>query len=161
MQNEKIEIKTMKEHDLNRVMDIERLVFTAPWQRKGFESELGLNRFARYYVAYARDELLGYAGMWVVLDEAHLTTLAVGAENQRRGIGDYLLRYLLNKAAAEGATRMFLEVRPSNKPARSLYMKHGFYSYGMRKKYYYDEDALIMVNDNLAGTVRGGTVESR
>ncbi len=146
-----LEIKHMQKEDLDKVMEIENSVFTAPWDRKGFETELNLNRYSRYYVVYSNDKLLGYAGIWAVLYQAHLTTLAVSSENRRMGIGSLLLRTLIIKAAKEGLTHMTLEVRPSNKVARNFYEKHGFSFHSIREEYYPDkEDAIIMVNANIA-----------
>ncbi|MFY9114790.1 MAG: ribosomal protein S18-alanine N-acetyltransferase [Dethiobacteria bacterium] len=135
-------------------MSIEESVFDSPWQRRGFESELLQNRFARYFAACAHEQLLGYAGIWIVLDEAHLTTLAVGRPYQHRGVGSLLMEHLISGAAGEGAVRMSLEVRPSNRSARSLYTRFGFVARRLRKQYYQDEDAIIMVNEQIAGQVR-------
>lgn len=149
-----IQVRPMQAEDLDAIMNIEESVFPAPWQRRGFESELTQNRFSQYYVAHADDKVLGYAGMWIILDESHLTTLAVDSAYQRKGVGAMLLQHLLVTAEKEGVTSMSLEVRPSNKAARSLYAGFGFQTQRIRKKYYPDEDAIIMVNDKIIGIKR-------
>src|SRR5690606_485299 len=107
------------------------------------------NGFASYYVALYNKEVVGYAGIWVVLEEAHITTLAVSPKWQGKGIGKALLQHLINEADSKGAVRMTLEVRVSNLKAQELYKKFGFVVCGRRPKYYRDEDALIMWLEKL------------
>ena len=145
-------IRLMKKEDLDSVMEIERRAFSKPWVRRSFESEITLNSFARYYVIYRRNELLGYGGIWIVLDECHLTTLAVSGKERNKGIGSLLMYTLIAVAVKEGAVSMSLEVRPSNTPARRLYAKFGFTIERVRKNYYIEEDAVVMSNHNLKKT---------
>ncbi len=142
-------IDPMEEQDLDRVMLIEKFSFTHSWSRQSFESELHKNRLAVYRVARLEGQVVGYGGIWVIMDESHLTTLAVDRNFRGQGIATALLLELMDKARRAGAGRMTLEVRPSNSVARHLYEKYGFVVKGVRKKYYFDEDALLMTKDEL------------
>ncbi len=139
-------IDTMRRADIPAVIDIERRSFPTPWSQRAFEAELRDNHYAHYIVARIGDDVAGYAGMWVVLDEAHITNIAVHPDYRGQTIGDLLLTALEERARALGASRMTLEVRPSNLIAQSLYKKHGFETRGIRRGYYTDtnEDALVM-----------------
>ncbi len=152
-------IRKMSIDDLDSVMEIERSAFLQPWLRRGFENELTNNNFARYFVIYRGTELLGYGGIWIVIDECHLTTLAVTGKERGKGIGSLLMQALITQADREGAASMSLEVRPSNTAARRLYRKFDFKIERVRKKYYLDEDAVVMVNYNLEKTLNRKTAE--
>ncbi|MCR3923405.1 MAG: ribosomal protein S18-alanine N-acetyltransferase [Firmicutes bacterium] len=128
---------------------IEKTVYTSPWSVHSFVNEILDNGFAFYYVVLVDQEVAGYAGIWVILDEAHITTLAVSPPWQGKGFGRSLLEYIIAEAVNKGAIRMTLEVRVSNQPAQELYKKFGFVTYGVRPNYYPDEDALIMWLDHL------------
>ncbi len=137
---------------VNQITAIEQEAFTTPWSENSFAYEIKSNKFARYLVALLSEkEVAGYAGMWLILDEAHVTNIAVHRKYRGRGLGKELMRKLIVWAAIEGATTMTLEVRPSNTPARSLYASLGFREKGIRKKYYSDtgENAIIMWKENL------------
>jgi len=138
--------------DLDRVLEIEKLSYPTPWSRRAFESELRENAYAHYFVARQGGEVVGYIGMWVILDEAHITNIAVHPAFRRCGIGEALMRFSFDKARELGASRMTLEVRVSNLPAQTLYKKLGFQERGLRKGYYTDanEDAIIMWKDDLS-----------
>lgn len=135
--------------DLDAVVKIEEASFIQAWSRQSFQSELERNRLACYLVARLEDQVIGYGGIWVIMDEAHFTTLAVSHEHRRRGVATFLMQALIDEAAKAGATRMTLEVRPSNLGALHLYSKFGFVVQGIRKKYYFDEDALLMLREKL------------
>ncbi|MEW5784934.1 MAG: ribosomal protein S18-alanine N-acetyltransferase [Bacillota bacterium] len=145
-------IEPMTLDDLDAVAAIEAASFTQPWSRQSFYSELANNQLASYYVARLEGNVAGYGGVWVILDEAHVTTLAVDRRYRRRGIAGSLLERLIERSQALGALRMTLEVRPSNQPARSLYEKYGFSVQGIRKRYYFNEDGLIMFKEDLGQT---------
>ncbi len=144
-----VTIEPMQICHLERVVDIEKEVYPSPWSKNAFINEIMDNGFASYWVAMIEKQVVGYAGIWTIMDEAHLTTLAVCHRWQRRGVGSLLMERLLVEAKALGATRITLEVRVSNDKAQKLYMKHGFLSSGLRPNYYSDEDALVMWLDNL------------
>lgn len=144
-------ITPMRYGDLDQVVEIERRSFPTPWTRQAFVSELRDNAYAYYVVARLGGAVIGYAGMWVLLDEAHITNIAVHPDHRRRGVGHLLLAELERLAAERGARRMTLEVRPSNKAALRLYERHGFRASGRRPRYYADtgEDAIIMWKEGL------------
>jgi [ribosomal protein S18]-alanine N-acetyltransferase len=137
--------------DLRAVHAIERASFSVPWPDEAYRNELLTNRLASYVVARAGEIVVGFAGLWVMVDEAHVTTFAVDPGWRRRGVGEQLLLALLDIAVARRAREATLEVRLSNVPARRLYEKYGFRPVGIRPRYYSDngEDALIMTTDPL------------
>lgn len=139
-----VAIEQMKFCHVDAVAEIEKKVYKNPWTKHAFINEILDNGFAYYYVALVEGEVVGYGGIWVILDEAHVTNLAVSPAWQGKGIGKALLAHLIREAAGRGAGRMTLEVRVSNRRAQELYKKFGFVSCGIRPKYYQDEDALIM-----------------
>lgn len=137
---------------LKQVLQIEKVSFPTPWTKNAFENELRTNDFAHYIVALTGNQrVVGYAGMWVVLDEAHITNIAVHKAYRNHGLGMALMRELIYKAVLFGVKGITLEVRPSNIPARALYKRLGFEERGRRKNYYSDtqEDAIIMWKNDL------------
>lgn len=132
--------------DLDDIMEVERLSFTLPWSREAFYRELTDNPYAYYIVADIDGKAIGYGGVWIVVDEAHITNIAVRPEYRGKKIGETLLKQLQNLAREKGAKTMTLEVRVSNHVAQNLYRKLGFKNGGIRKGYYTDnfEDALVM-----------------
>lgn len=143
---QKVEILPMTGEDIEAVYDVECKSFTTPWSLESFKSEVYNNNMARYLVAKLGDEVVGYGGMWIVLDEGHITNIAVHPDHRGKKIGDELVKALINMARENDVRRMTLEVRPSNWTAINLYKKYGFKEAGIRKGYYEDtgEDALIM-----------------
>ena len=150
---DQVTIKPMRLEDIDSVLEIERMSFTTPWARDAYLHELKDNRLACYLLAWEFHRVLGYAGMWVVLDEAHVTTIAVDPPHRRRRIGERLLAALIGEAMRRRARRVTLEVRKSNLEAQSLYRKYGFKDIGLRKGYYSDnrEDAIVMWTGNVWG----------
>jgi ribosomal-protein-alanine N-acetyltransferase len=149
----RVVVDRMSVDDLAEVQEIEAESFTTPWPPHAYRAELETNRMAHYIVARHGDRVVGFGGMWLMVDEAHITTFAVRRTWRRQGIGERLLIALLDLAKARGAREATLEVRPSNRPARRLYEKYGFALVGLRPHYYTDdnEDALIMTTDRLDG----------
>lgn len=147
----KLQIVPMRVSDLPAVHSIERASFDSPWPADAYRSELETNRLAQYLVVRVGDEIAGYGGMWLMVDEAHIITFAIHSLWRRQHIGDRLLLALLDVAIDAGAHEATLEVRLSNLPARRLYEKFGFRPVGLRPRYYSDngEDALIMTTDQL------------
>jgi ribosomal-protein-alanine N-acetyltransferase len=133
------------------VLNIERASFPTPWSQQAFTYEILHNNFGYYVVAMDDGKVIGYGGMWLILDEAHITNIAVSPLSRGKKVGLMLMSYLMIKAVELGAVRMTLEVRPSNQVARNLYKKLGFEERGLRKNYYSDtnEDAIIMWKDDL------------
>ena len=144
------EISLMTAADVDGMHAIEEATFATPWSRKSIEAEL-TNGCARYLVARAEGEVVGYAGMWLVIDEAHITNVAVRADMRGQGLGRRLMGRLIQLAADSGMIWMTLEVRRSNKVAQNLYRSFGFIDVGYRKRYYEDnqEDALLMALEHL------------
>lgn len=142
----------MRTADLPEVQAIERASFTTPWPPNAYRSELEENRLASYLVARVGEQVVGYAGMWLMVDEAHITTFAVHPGWRRRRIGERLLLAMLDLAIARQAREATLEVRVSNLAARRLYEKCGFRPVGIRPRYYSDdgEDAIVMTTEPLA-----------
>jgi ribosomal-protein-alanine N-acetyltransferase len=136
---------------LAAVQSIEHASFTSPWPPHAYRSEIETNRLAHYLVATVDGEVVAYGGIWLMVDEAHITTFAVHPSWRRRRIGEQLLIALLDVAVARHAREATLEVRLSNLPARKLYEKYGFRPVGVRPRYYSDdgEDALIMTTEPL------------
>jgi len=146
-------VEAMQLGDVPQVHEIERLSFSTPWPAYAFEQELTGNRLARYVVARAGgDRVVGFAGVWLMVDEAHVTTFGVHPDWRRQGIGRRLLLALLELAKELGARRMTLEVRVTNRAAQALYRGYRFAVVGRRPRYYTDdgEDAFVMTTPELA-----------
>lgn len=141
-----VQVRKMTLEDVDRILEIEHLSFTLPWSREAFQMELTSNHFAHYLVVERDGLVIAYGGMWVIIDEAHITNIAVHPDFRGRRLGDRLMRELIARSLVHGAERMTLEVRVSNTVAQRLYEKLGFESHGIRKGYYTDnnEDAMIM-----------------
>ncbi|MBI3751897.1 MAG: ribosomal protein S18-alanine N-acetyltransferase [Chloroflexi bacterium] len=139
--------------DLPAVHEIEHASFSTPWPDDAYRAEIQANRLATYLVARSGETVVAFAGIWLMVDEAHVTTFAVHPDWRRRGIGERLLLTLLDVSLARHAREATLEVRLSNVAARRLYEKYGFRPVGLRPRYYSDngEDALIMTTEPLAG----------
>ena len=135
----------MTPDDLDEVLVIERHSFPSAWSRGSYERELR-NRTSCYLTARHEGRLVGYIGMWVIVDEAHITTLAVHPRYRRRGLGAYLLSLLIQRARGRGAAKVTLEVRERNTPAISMYQSFGFQQTGVLRGYYGDtgENGLVM-----------------
>ena len=148
---EGIVIRRMEERDVAEVAAIERATFPRPWSKESFQREVTVNVAARYLVAEENGTVLGYAGAWVVLDECHITNIAVAENARGRGIGKRLVAALMQYCSNLGAAWADLEVRVSNIRAQHIYAGAGFVSIGKRKRYYEDngEDAYLMVCEHM------------
>ena len=141
-----ISIVPFSENHLDRVAGLEKLCFSLPWSKEMFADELRSN-IAHYLVAIDdKENIVGYVGMWKILDEGHITNVAVSPNYRRQGIGEKLICELINNAKRLDLVMLTLEVRKSNIAAQNLYSKYAFKEVGIRKRYYSDtnEDALIM-----------------
>jgi [ribosomal protein S18]-alanine N-acetyltransferase len=138
--------RMMNVDDIDQVMEVEHKSFTLPWSRESFYNEIIKNQFAVYLVIEDEGRVIGYCGVWIVIDEAHITNIALLPEYRGRKLGEALLRKIIEVAKERGAKTMTLEVRMSNMIAQSLYRKLGFQGGAIRKRYYTDnqEDALVM-----------------
>ena len=142
--------REMVPEDADIVAELEAQCFPTPWSRESFWREAA-NKFTCYLLAFAEEQLVGYAGFWVAADEAQITNVAIAPACRGQGAGTQLLAALIEAARARGCTAMTLEVRPSNTPALALYRHFGFQEAGRRKGYYTDngEDAVIMWKTKL------------
>jgi [ribosomal protein S18]-alanine N-acetyltransferase len=141
----------MEERDIEQVVAIDQLSFANPWTAQSYHYELVTHRASHFWVLLApapeaERYVVGYAGFWLIVDEAHIGTLAVHPLWRRRGLGEKLLVTLLRQARELGAVLATLEVRAGNQAAQQLYRRHGFAEVGRRKRYYQDngEDALLL-----------------
>jgi ribosomal-protein-alanine N-acetyltransferase len=166
-------VEPMRLRDIKEVMEIERVSFPSPWSARAYRYELLGNDLSYYFVARQRwteetelgllakarrslragirPAVLGYGGFWLMLSEAHISTIAVQPNWRQRGIGELLLVVMLDRATELGAEKATLEVRVSNVTAQNLYYKYGFQQVGLRLHYYRDrdEDALSMSTGRL------------
>ena len=140
-----ITVRGMKEADLEDILEMERECFATPWSRESFEMEFK-NKFARYVVAEIDGKVVGYGGLWLIIDEAHITNIAVREEYRKMDVGSHILSGLVAISLKRDIKSMTLEVRASNVAAIRLYEKYDFKEAGIRPKYYSDnnEDAIIM-----------------
>lgn len=147
-----VKIKNMSQDDLDQVMEIETLSYpNHHWSKDSFYQELN-NKLANYYcITDANNKLLAYLGYWQILDEAHITTLAVHPDSRNQQLAHILLMTMIDDCYKKLIKYITLEVRESNIAAISLYEKFGFASIGQRKNYYQDngENALIMFTENI------------
>jgi [ribosomal protein S18]-alanine N-acetyltransferase len=152
-------ISPMTAADITAVTRIERASFSTVWPPDAFYNELSTNKLAHYFVGRYAGRVVGYGGLWVILEDSHVTTLAVDPEYRGRRFGEVLLLRLIDEAIARSAAWMTLEVRESNAVAQRLYRKYGFTTVTMRTGYYSDdnESALIM----WAGSLRSELYRNR
>ena len=141
------EIRRMTVQDVDAVTKIEKATFARPWTREDFLREMEVNKVARYLVYVLDGEIVGYAGAWVILDESHITNIAIREDMRGRGYGKALVKALLQYLSNLGAEYATLEVRVSNAAARHVYERLGFVRMGTRPHYYEanGEDALLVV----------------
>lgn len=147
----KITIRVMRIEDIEYVSRLERRCYTLPWSSSAYVTEVG-NSNAYYTVAILADgTIAGYAGMWVIMDELHMTTIAVDPSVRGLKIGERLLIDVIREGIKRGAERATLEVRERNTVAHNLYLKYGFEDVAVRKNYYSDngENAIIMWANDL------------
>ena len=149
---ETVIINKMSADDVDGVIKIEESAYgDHHWSKDSFLNEIN-NELARYYTLHTPDGVLaGYAGCWHILDEAHITTIAIAPNYRRKHYGQALLKRIIDDCYKEKIKYITLEVRVSNSAAIGLYSKYGFTSFGTRKKYYQNnnEDALIMWTKNI------------
>jgi ribosomal-protein-alanine N-acetyltransferase len=155
-------VDEMRIADIAAVHDIERLSFATPWPAYAFEQELTSNRLARYVVARSGSEVVGFGGLWLMVDEAHITTFGVHPAWRRQGVGRRMLLALVDLALELKAARMTLEVRAGNAAAQALYGEVGFEISGRRVAYYTDdgEDALVMTTPALTSPRMATLIEA-
>ena len=148
---EPVTLARMRVEDIEHISRLERRCYTLPWSSSAYVTEIG-NPSAYYIVAKTPDgALVGYAGMWIIMDEAHITTVAVDPDLRGRRIGERLMVDMLDYAIRHGAKRSTLEVREHNIAAHRLYLKYGYKDVAIRRNYYSDngENAVIMWADHM------------
>ena len=140
-----ISISLMEENDLEDVLEVSSLSLKESWSKGAYQKELS-NPIAKYLVAKENNKVIGFAGVWTIVDEGHITNIAVHPNSRKKGIGSALLSSLIENCKTWGCNSLTLEVRESNIPAQNLYKKYNFKEEGVRKKYYKDnnENAIIM-----------------
>ncbi len=148
-------ISPMIDADIKEVLRIEQQSFSTTWPSNAFFQELHDNKLAHYYVGRVGHRVVAYGGIWVILEDSHVTTIAVSPEFRGRKYGEQVLLHLLDQAIDRGASWMTLEVRESNNVAQALYRKYGFTTVSTRKAYYSDnnENALVMWAGNLKSEI--------
>ena len=139
-------VRRAEERDVDRIAELEIQCFTTPWTREAVYQDVVENKRALYIVAEVEGIVVGYAGIWSIIDEGHITNVAVAPEFRKLHIGSAIISVLLDVTQKAGVERHTLEVRRGNEAAIRLYEKYGFKVQGERKGYYEDtgEDALIM-----------------
>jgi ribosomal-protein-alanine N-acetyltransferase len=139
-------IRKMTVDDISAVLDLDQKSFSLPWPERSFRFELTDNPAARCWVAELDGKVVAMIVVWLIVDEAHVATLATHPEYRRQGIGRRLLAYALRQMMQDGARSSFLEVRASNLAAQEMYQKFGYEATGRRRHYYRDndEDAILM-----------------
>ena len=129
----------------HQLLEIENLSFPSPWSLSAFQTEL-YNKISRIWALEDGDALIGYICFWMFASEVQIINIAVHPDRRKLKQGFNLLKRLVEKSRSNGIRKIWLEVRPSNQPARNLYKKAGFKKIGIRPQYYPDtkEDAIIM-----------------
>lgn len=142
----KVQFKIADESHVDQMYEIEKTVFPVPWSYESLSQDVCEHEIAVYVVGIYNDKVISYAGLWHVMEESHITNIAVREEFRRMGIGGKMMDILSDVARKLGVKTITLEVRESNKNAIAMYEKAGFEVMGRRKKYYTDnyEDALVM-----------------
>lgn len=141
-----VQFRKMTVEDIDEVYAIEVSSFTTPWTKDAFYKELIENTLAAYFVVEVDEQMVAYGGMWQIMDELHITNIAVAKGSRGKGYSKVLMDGLIDYGKKYAFKHMTLEVRQSNNVAIALYEKYGFKSVGIRPKYYMDtnEDALVM-----------------
>lgn len=141
-----IHIRYMELSDVDAVYALEMKCFTTPWSRESFVQELTTNKLAKYMVLELDGTIVAYGGLWLIVDEAHITNIAVDPDRRRLGLGKKLVQGMIDEVIKMNMTDVTLEVRDSNLAARELYAGFGFKDAGRRPNYYQEpkEDAIIM-----------------
>ena len=154
-----LEISAMTDRDLDEVGRIESESFPSTWPSNAFRTEIHDNKLAFYYVGRVGGRIVAYGGIWVILEDSHITTIAVHPDFRGKRFGEQMLLRLLDETMERGASWITLEVRESNIVAQALYRKYGFTVVSTRRAYYSDnnENALVM----WAGNVKGALYRNR
>ena len=155
-------IEPMMQGDLPAVLRIEGVSFTTSWPANAFSNEIRDNKLAHYFIGRLDGQVVAYGGIWVILEDSHVTTIAVHPDYRGLKLGEEMLLKLLDEAILQGASWITLEVRESNDVAQKLYRKYGFTTVSTRRGYYSDngENALVMWAGNLKGELYGARLRA-
>jgi [ribosomal protein S18]-alanine N-acetyltransferase len=147
-----LRIRKMTVDDVPAVVDLDQKSFSLPWPERSFRFELTDNPASRCWVAELDGKVVGMIVVWLIVDEAHVATVATHPEYRRQGIGKRLLAHALRHMIQDGARSSFLEVREGNLAAQEMYRKFGYEATGRRRHYYRDndEDAILMNLESLS-----------
>jgi len=158
----RLEISRMAIDDIPAVLQIEALSFQSTWPANAFANELRDNKLAHYFVGRREGRIVAYGGIWVILEDSHVTTIAVHPRERGQRLGEEMLVHLLDEAIARSASWITLEVRESNEVAQRLYRKYGFTVVSTRRGYYSDnnENALVMWAGNLKGALYASRLDA-
>jgi ribosomal-protein-alanine N-acetyltransferase len=151
----RLDITPMVMDDIAEILKIEALSFVSTWPPNAFVNELRDNKLAHYFVGRLDGRVVAYGGIWVILEDSHVTTIAVHPDVRGQRLGEEMLVHLLDQAIERDASWVTLEVRESNEVAQKLYRKYGFTIVSTRRGYYSDnnESALVMWAGNLKGAL--------
>jgi len=140
-----LRFEPLQESHIPAILEIEKAANSAPWSERSFKNELD-HKHGVFLVGILQGNVVAYGGVWMVVDEAHVTTIAVAEEQRRQGIGQRLMIELMEKAKKAGMVCSTLEVRASNEAAIKMYEKFGYIVTAIRRGYYPDnkEDAVVM-----------------
>lgn len=143
-------IKAMNSSHVEGVFEVSKLSLSETWNMESIERELS-NKLAKYFVALDGDKVIGFIGMWIILDEGDITNIAVHPNYRKQGIGNLLINRLVSLCKESNINSLTLEVREGNIPAQNLYKKHKFKEEGLRKNFYDNpkENAIIMWRHNI------------
>jgi [ribosomal protein S18]-alanine N-acetyltransferase len=146
-----IVIRHMELKDIPEVVEIDRSSFTLPWTERSYKYEVQENRAARCWVTTLDERVVAMLVLWIIVDEAHIATIATHPHFRRRGLASRMLIKALISAREQGAEKALLEVRARHAVAQKIYCDIGFVEVGRRPKYYHDngEDAVLMTLENL------------
>lgn len=139
----KYQIRPLDKTNIDGVYEVEISAFSHPWIKKSFLEELE-NPHARYFVLYSDNEIIGYAGLWHILDEGHITNIAIRKDFQGKGLSLLLMDELISYMKKNKLSFLTLEVRESNEKARRLYEKYNFSEVGRRKNYYENNETAVL-----------------
>lgn len=141
-----LSIRPMTLEDIQAIYDLEVKCFKVPWTKEAFKNEVEKNKLAHYYVLSVDNKVIGYGGVWHIMDEGHITNIAIDPSYRNKGYGKFLMKRIMEESRKIGIDYMTLEVRVTNTSAIKLYEALGFKTSGIRPNYYTDnqEDAKIM-----------------
>lgn len=151
LDNVELVLRPAEVKDVEAIAEIEKICFATPWSEDAVYKEITSNLIAHYIIGEIDGKVVGYVGFWQILDEGHITNVAVRPEFRGNHIGSALIAIMIEVGTSLGLTRYTLEVRSSNEPAKALYRNFNFKEAGLRKGYYEDndEDAVIMWRDPM------------